>query len=176
MRLAVFFVLVITLAIACKAAMAQPLRQPGLLASDQALENSDSLARNFQGAENLVITPHQRPLSPGTAALVAIFPGILFHGIGHFYARDSRTGFLLLGIDMVSKSVFFFESLKGLSEGFRDPSEAVLWTCVGVNAAAWLYDIGHAGAAANHYNAQFRFSVKTRDGVPSLILSMNFGG
>ncbi|MGB5105362.1 MAG: hypothetical protein WBP29_09735 [Candidatus Zixiibacteriota bacterium] len=176
MRSNVLYASVIAMILAFQVARAQPLRQPRLLTSNQTVEDTDSLERNFQGAENAVISPHKRPLSPSTATLVAIFPGVLFHGIGHFYARDPKTGFVLLGIDLASKGVLFYESLKGLSEGFREQSDAVLWVCVSVNAVAWLYDIGHAGAAANNYNARFRFSVKSRDGVPSMMLSLNLDG
>lgn len=80
--------------------------------------------------------------NPNTALLIAILPGSIVHGAGHFYARRPVTGAALLGIEMVSL-VFFVRAIgQGLSDT-GSPEQERQDSFIGTTLffGSWLYDI-----------------------------------
>jgi TM2 domain-containing membrane protein YozV len=45
--------------------------------------------------------PEEDLPNPVSAGVVAVFPGILIHGLGHFYLKDYNTGLILLGFETI---------------------------------------------------------------------------
>ncbi|MCJ7457572.1 MAG: hypothetical protein MUP17_01100 [candidate division Zixibacteria bacterium] len=80
--------------------------------------------------------------NPNTAMVIAILPGSIVHGAGHFYARRPVTGAALLGIEMVSL-VFFVRAIgQGLSDT-GSPEQERQDSFIGTTLffGSWLYDI-----------------------------------
>ncbi|MBD3218787.1 MAG: hypothetical protein GF310_10950 [candidate division Zixibacteria bacterium] len=104
--------------------------------------------------------------SESTANLLAIIPGFLIHGSGHFYAGDFMTGFILLGLEI--PSLYMIGSWFGyqLMEN-RDEDESGYRSALGVAGAAlflggWIYDFVHADAAVRDYNDKIRSQIYFR--------------
>jgi len=95
--------------------------------------------------------------SSNVATLLAIFPGFLVHGCGHFYAGDVKTGFILLGTEGISVSCLF---LVGIADAFsnNDSNERpalrgiLLMSGLAGFFGSWIYDMVHSGTAAENYN------------------------
>jgi len=101
---------------------------------------------------------------PSKALLVAFFPGVIIHGYGHFYAKDSTMGTALLGGEIVGITAFTVGAMMHANpQNFTDS-----W--VGKNAKnkgrslelyggvffglTWLADILHAPTAVREYNEE----------------------
>ncbi len=104
--------------------------------------------------------------SESTATMLAIIPGFLIHGSGHFYAGDFMTGFILLGLEI--PSLYMIGSWFGyqLMEN-RDEDESGYRAALGVAGVAiflggWIYDFVHADAAVREYNDKIRSQIYFR--------------
>jgi hypothetical protein len=101
---------------------------------------------------------------PTKALLLAVFPGVLIHGYGHYYAKDTTIGSALLAGEVVGVAAFTLGAMMhSHPENFTDS-----W--VGRNAAnkgrslelygglffglTWLADILHAPTVATEYNME----------------------
>lgn len=80
--------------------------------------------------------------NPNTAIVIAILPGSIVHGAGHFYARRPVTGAALLGIEAVSL-VFFVRAIgQGLSDtGSPEQERQEVFIGTTLFFGSWLYDI-----------------------------------
>jgi len=96
----------------------------------------DSVSKGYVRPDTL------RLKNPNTALLIAILPGSIVHGAGHFYARRPVTGAALLGIEMVSL-VFFVRAIgQGLSDtGSREQERQDSFIGTTLFFGSWLYDI-----------------------------------
>ena len=96
----------------------------------------DSVSKGYIRPDTL------RLKNPNTAMVIAILPGSIVHGAGHFYAGRPVTGTALLGIEMVSL-VFFFRAIgHGLSDNGSSEQE-MQDSFIGTTLffGSWLYDI-----------------------------------
>lgn len=101
---------------------------------------------------------------PSRALLVAFFPGVLIHGYGHFYAKDTVWGTSLLAGEVLSLTAITLGAvMNSHPENFTDS-----W--IGSNAKnkgrslamyggllfglTWLADVLHAPTAAREYNQE----------------------
>lgn len=68
------------------------------------LTSTSSFAQNNAGLSGSLAVNHQDRFykDPNKAFLLALFPGFLIHGEGHFYAGDSLMGNVLLTGEVVS--------------------------------------------------------------------------
>ena len=101
---------------------------------------------------------------PNKAFLLALFPGILIHGYGHFYAGDNLMGNVLLTGEVVSVvSVGFGALIKSDTNTFSGgllgtPTNAenignnLIWGGVIAFAGLWIVDMAHAPTAAQDYD------------------------
>jgi len=101
------------------------------------------------------------PLSPDTAFYKSLFPGIVWHGAGHFYAKDSNTGFSLLSAEIVSLAIITMsvnELLTPIKEGQTyNVSRIVFYTGLTLFTGSWLYDIIFSRGAVEKFNRENKF-------------------
>lgn len=102
----------------------------------QETSQMDSINKGYVRPDTL------RLKNPNTAMVIAILPGSIVHGAGHFYARRPVTGAALLGIEMVSL-VFFVRAIgQGLSDT-GNPEQERQDSFIGTTLffGSWFYDI-----------------------------------
>jgi len=80
--------------------------------------------------------------SPYMAIFYAFIPGIVIHGSGHFYVGKTKTGFWLLGAEVVGAYLVFTAALAELPGGEYDPDDE-LWGFAGLLlfVGSWVYDV-----------------------------------
>ena len=83
--------------------------------------------------------------SPTAAFLIALVPGSVVHGAGHFYAAKPKTGFVLLGSEIVGIGLFMGGALSGFAgnEG-NDRLETIGFVGFSLFIVSWLYDMINA--------------------------------
>lgn len=74
-----------------------------------------------------------------TAFLLSLSAGVAFHGVGHFYTGDTRSGFLLLGMEIVSLGLMGSSAIfYGLTEG-SSPAAAFFSPALQLGVAGFIY-------------------------------------
>jgi hypothetical protein len=103
---------------------------------------------------------------PNKAFLQALFPGILIHGYGHFYANDQLTGDVLLtgevvsllsigcGILIESDTTTFSGGILGNSQNAGTVGTNMIWGGIAAFTLLWVVDMAHAPTAASDYDAE----------------------
>lgn len=91
--------------------------------------------------------------NPNTALLIAVVPGFVFHGSGHFYARKSLTGLALFATESVGLILW----LRGInpfggSGGSHDTEQVEYITGMALFFGSWAYDLIGAPLAVNKEN------------------------
>jgi hypothetical protein len=133
-----------------------------LMASFQSLQAQDS----DTGLSGSLETNHQTYFykDPNKAFLLALFPGILIHGYGHFYADDNLTGNVLLTGEVVSVASVGFGALilsdtntfsggiLGSTSNANSIGTNLIWGGVIAFTALWIVDMAHAPIAAQDYD------------------------
>lgn len=76
--------------------------------------------------------------SPGAAFFIALIPGSIIHGSGHFYAESWKTGLILFGISIIN--------ITGMAYSFGPAdddkgSKAFFFSNMGIFFGTWLYDM-----------------------------------
>ena len=124
---------------------------------------------------------------PSRAFLLALFPGLLIHGYGHFYAKDNSMGTVLLTGEVISIASI------GLGAAIQNSPSSFSGSFLGNNAVrrrkdmvlygaiffglTWIADMAHAPTAAKEYNYEhnltpaFSFNEKGR---PQMVLAYRF--
>ena len=131
------------------------------------------------------------PKDPIVATVVAIGPGLLVHGFGHYFTEDYKMGMWLTGLELLSIGMMTFGALENtnadmflLFSGSRSASQtsgawifaAGFFTFVGT----WLADIFTAGDSARQYNLEHNLEFKMQqealgqDTQLALIYKFNF--
>ncbi len=104
------------------------------------------------------------PLLKETAFYKALFPGIIFRGAGHFYAKDSNTGFSLLSAEIVSTIIMALsinELLTPVKEGQTyNVSQIVFYSGLSLFIGSWLYDIIFSPFAVDKFNNKNQFLIE----------------
>lgn len=95
--------------------------------------------------------------SPTTALIIAIVPGSVVHGAGHFYAGKTRTAIGLFGAGIVGAGLTLTGALENIFEGMEgsennDGADAALIIGLGLFAGSWIYDIIGAPHAVKNQN------------------------
>lgn len=111
------------------------------------------------------------PKDPIVATVVAIGPGLLVHGFGHYFTEDYEMGMWLTGIELLSIGLMVFGATENTNvdmftvfSGSRSASQtsgawifaAGFLTFVGT----WLVDIFTAGESALQYNRENNLEFK----------------
>ena len=107
---------------------------------------------------------YPRYKSEQTATMMAFFPGIIVHGMGHIYAGAPITGVILFVTEMLSipmifestSSIFYFGPYKQKYSGIKNGLE---FTGILLFLGSWIYDFAHASTAARNYNNKVRSQI-----------------
>jgi hypothetical protein len=104
------------------------------------------------------------------AELIAIFPGLLVHGLGHRYAGDTDTAneiLLMEGYSLLTAGLGGALYAIGESED-ADAVRVAGWIGMGVGGAGflgtWLYDLVYTPSAIEEHNRQVREAASCQAG------------
>ncbi|MFP4465989.1 MAG: hypothetical protein ACLFP1_02955 [Candidatus Goldiibacteriota bacterium] len=111
------------------------------------------------------------PMDKNTAFQKALFPGVVVHGAGHFYAKDKNRGMSIVSAQILSL-VMMGISINGVLAP-RDVSgvetdnvsNVVFYTGLAVFLGSWIYDMIFAPAAVERYNEKNTFLLEDRKAV-----------
>jgi len=127
---------------------------------------SSWLEETYMNNDDVDVTSMVIPLSPQTAFDRALFPGIVWHGAGHFYAKNNNTGLSLLSAEIVSAFFMIISANEMLSPEVPNQPKAmskiVFFTGLGFFSGSWLYDLIFAGGAAENYNQGKEFAAGSK--------------
>ncbi len=91
--------------------------------------------------------------TPNTALLIAVVPGFVAHGSGHFYARKPLTGLALLTAEAAGLILWLRGSnFMGGSSGGPDTEQAEFITGMALFFGSWAYDLIGAPLAVSKEN------------------------
>ncbi|MCJ7457570.1 MAG: hypothetical protein MUP17_01090 [candidate division Zixibacteria bacterium] len=83
--------------------------------------------------------------SPTTALVIALVPGSIVHGAGHFYVGKTKTAIGLFGAEIIGAGLTFLGALGSLRGDTGGESsgggEVVLALGLGLFAGSWIYDV-----------------------------------
>ncbi|MEI7640913.1 MAG: hypothetical protein WCJ46_05345 [bacterium] len=126
----------------------------------------------FAEMSNIVIDETVlEPKDPILATVLALGPGLLAHGWGHFYAEDYRMGLTLFGVEigsLVGMTIGYFEyanpngftSVAGDYEQVKRAGAITIAASVLFFVATWFVDIARAGSAAEQFNLEHGLEFK----------------
>jgi hypothetical protein len=111
------------------------------------------------------------PKDPILGTVIAIGPGLLAHGFGHFWAEDYKTGLALFSLELVSlvivgvgyvqySSPQNFTTIGGNQDTVKRGGMLALIAGVSLFTLDWLVDITLAGQAAAQYNREHNLEFK----------------
>ena len=114
----------------------------GSLILQQEKSSSFFFAQQMEDSIKLGGLDSMKLKDPNKAIFYAFIPGILIHGSGHFYAGKTKTGFWLLGAEVVGAYLVFTAALAELPGGEYDPDDE-LWGFAGLLlfVGSWVYDV-----------------------------------
>lgn len=125
---------------------------------------SSWLEETHINSEDIEVKTLVVPLSPDTAFYKSLFPGIVWHGAGHFYAKDSNTGFSLLSAQIVSMVIIAMsvnELLTPVKEGQTyNVSRVVFYSGLTLFTGSWLYDVIFSRRAVEKFNSENKFLIE----------------
>jgi hypothetical protein len=109
-------------------------------------------------SDDTEVTTLVTPLLTDIAFQRAIFPGLLIHGSGHFYAKDQNTGYILLSAEIVSLLLMTISVSEIISPVEKDQSfnvtQVIFYTGLTVFGGTWLYDLIFSSGAVQKYNQE----------------------
>lgn len=87
--------------------------------------------------------------SATAAFLIALVPGSVVHGAGHFYAGKPKTGFVLMGTEIVGIGLFMVGAISSLPDNVREgdgegDGETIGFVGFSLFMFSWLYDMINA--------------------------------
>ncbi len=121
-------------------------------------------------SDDIEVSTLVSPLSTDIAFQKAIFPGLLIHGSGHFYARDQNTGYMLLSAEIVSLILMTISFSEIISPVTKDQSfnvtKVIFYSGLTVFGGTWLYDLIFSSGAVKGYNQENKdkFLIKENKG------------
>jgi hypothetical protein len=95
--------------------------------------------------------------SPTTALVIALVPGSVVHGAGHFYAGKTKTAFVLFGAEIIGAGMAFLGG--AVSSAPHDTGgesgsggDAVLILGLGLFVGSWMYDVMQSPLVVKNQN------------------------
>ena len=111
--------------------------------------------------DNKATVPKTGKLKSPTAALViALVPGAVVHGAGHFYAGKTKTAIGLFGAEILGGVFVYFGALGSSlhsdtgGEGGSNAGPIVLFLGLGLFIGSWIYDIADSPSVIKSQNDQ----------------------
>jgi hypothetical protein len=149
--------------------------------SVESLLITESSSSDSCGMSQLSVQSNKK--SPTVALLLALVPGSLVHGAGHFYAGKVKTGFILLGTEIVGMSLLAGGALSGLPGNVKeDRGEMMGFIGFSLFIGSWVYDIvespsevkKHNEALQRHANLNFKIEYHENTQELKLLLTKKF--
>jgi hypothetical protein len=101
--------------------------------------------RQWNDSNKVVSSDSIKLKSPWIALGIAVVPGVIVHGSGHFYAGKTKSGFWLLGAEVAGASIVYVSVLAGYaaSEAGETGTEAGFGVFGGLLlfVGSWVYDV-----------------------------------
>ena len=96
---------------------------------------------------------------PGKALFYALVPGLVVHGVGHFYAGDKTAGWVLVGGEVLGLCLIAYAAgarsdYKPLASDLDDEAETIGVFGVGLFVGTWIYDVIGAPLAVQRENRE----------------------
>jgi hypothetical protein len=127
---------------------------------------SSWLEETYMNNDNVEVTSMITPLDGGKAFQKALFPGLIIHGSGHFYAKEQNTGFSLMSAEILSLVMMGISVNELLTPVAKDQSfnvsRAVFYTGLGMFSISWLWDVVFAPRAVSDYNESHSFLINEK--------------
>jgi hypothetical protein len=103
------------------------------------------------------------PFSEDTAFSKSVFPGILIHGAGSFYAKDNNMGMSLLSSEIVGVIISAI-SAEQMVQAYNPNQNYSTTYIMGAAGAAmftisWLWDMIFCRGAVDKYNSEHKFLI-----------------
>lgn len=115
------------------------------------------------------------PLDENRGLEKALFPGLIMHGAGQFYAKDQNMGMSLLSAEIVSVIVMGISLNEVLGPNEQDDSlkvsKIVFYSGLTMFVAAWLWDIFTVRSAVSDYNSSHKFLIDGARAEAALVTS-----
>jgi len=95
--------------------------------------------------------------SPTKALVIALVPGSVVHGAGHFYAGKTKTAFVLFGAEIIGAGMAFLGgAVSNLPHDTGGESgsggDAVLILGLGLFVGSWMYDVMQSPLVVKNQN------------------------
>jgi hypothetical protein len=111
------------------------------------------------------------PKDPILATVIAIGPGLLAHGFGHFMCEDYKMGLTLFSLELISLVAIGigaaeyaapagFTTIGGNTDEVKRSGVINMTLGIGLFVTTWLVDIALAGSAADQYNKEHNLEFK----------------
>jgi TM2 domain-containing membrane protein YozV len=121
--------------------------------------------------------------NPWIALGIALVPGSIVHGAGHFYAGSIGTGFVLLGSELVGTGLIGVGLIRGIETITGEPREGwVIELEIGLVlfVGSWIYDIIGSPIVVMKTNKDLlqrkhsRLKIQIKDGNVKLVTMWSF--
>ena len=149
-----------------KSLLVVPAGQP-LLGRAWVLADTDDDTTSYQ---RIV---YRKPLSKTMGVAFAVFPGFFVHGTGHFYAKDTKMGLILLGIEVASVTAITLEGLSRFDSANRQNDALVAVGVVGF-FGSWAADILLVSKAVDRYNWHLETRINTGNRTALMAVCLSF--
>jgi hypothetical protein len=111
------------------------------------------------------------PKDPILATVLAVGPGLLIHGWGHFYTEDYKMGLMLTGTELLSIGAMWFGAWENTSpdafaiygSGGRQGGALTFAFGFLLFMGSWFADIYQAGNSAHQYNVEHNLEFKVQE-------------
>jgi TM2 domain-containing membrane protein YozV len=109
---------------------------------------------------------------PNHAIFMALVPGSVVHGAGHFYAGRPATGLILFGGELAGAGLFYLGAVTAIGDGKYSPGGAVaVATGATLFFGSWAYDLVFAPLSISRRNeellrekrADFKLQIKDKE-------------
>ena len=122
---------------------------------------SNWLEETYISKEDSEVDTLVTPVSEDKAFWNAVFPGLVIHGSGHFYAKNQNMGMSLMSAEIVSLIIMAVSINEVLTPVEADVSSgvssAVFFTGLTMFAVSWVWDMIFAAPSAAEYNLKNDF-------------------
>ncbi|MHA1774626.1 MAG: hypothetical protein ACTSXO_10975 [Candidatus Heimdallarchaeota archaeon] len=128
----------------------------GGLKSSQKFERSELLvAQQMEDTIRVEKADSIKLKDPNYAIFVALVPGAVVHGAGHFYAGKVGRGLILFGCELVGAGLFYLGGVTGIETGELSSGGTVaVATGVTLFFGSWAYDLVFAPLAIKKHNEE----------------------
>ena len=122
---------------------------------------SSWLEETYINNEEVEVDTLVTPVSEDKAFWNSVFPGLVIHGSGHFYAKNQNVGMSLMSAEIVSLIIMAVSINEVLTPVEQDQSnnvsKFVFFTGLTMFTVSWVWDMVFSKTAAAEYNSNHDF-------------------